>query len=42
MTKIIIVEDNESIRESVTSYLRLEDYEVFEFSRLHGVMEAIK
>lgn len=42
MTKIIIVEDNESIRESVTSYLRLEDYEVFEFGRLHGVMEAIK
>ena len=42
MQKIIIVEDNESIRESVASYLRLEDLEVFEFGRIHGVMEAIK
>jgi DNA-binding response OmpR family regulator len=42
MSKIIIVEDNESIRESVASYLRLDDHEVFEFGRFHGVMEAIK
>jgi len=42
MVKIIIVEDNEPIREAVTSYLRLEEYEVFDFGRLHGVMEAVK
>jgi len=42
MPKIIIVEDNESIRESVASYLRLEEHEVFEFGRIHGVMKAIK
>ena len=42
MPKIIVVEDNESILESISSYLRLEDYEVFEFGRLRGVMEAIK
>jgi len=42
MEKIIIVEDNESIREVVTSYLKLEDYEVYEFGKIRGVMEAIK
>ena len=42
MSKIIVVEDNESILESISSYLRLEDHEVFEFGRLHGVIEAIK
>jgi len=42
MKKIIVVEDNESIREAVVSYLKLEDYEVFEFGRIQGVIEAIK
>jgi two-component system phosphate regulon response regulator PhoB len=42
MSKIIVVEDNEAILESISSYLRLEDLEVFEFGRLRGVTEAIK
>ncbi len=42
MAKIILVEDNESIREAVTSYLRLQEHEVFEYSRIRGVMEAVK
>jgi len=42
MSKIFVVEDNESILESITSYLKLDDHEVFEFGRLRGVMEAIK
>jgi DNA-binding response OmpR family regulator len=41
MAKIIVVEDNESIRESVSSYLRLESMEVMEFERLHGVLQAV-
>lgn len=42
MTKIIVVEDNESIRESIKSYLELENYLVFDFQRVEGVFEAIK
>lgn len=42
MEKIFVVEDNDSIREAVVSYLRLENYEVIEFSRLQGVTEAVK
>ena len=42
MARIIIVEDNDSIREAVASYLALSDHETVEFSRIHSVMEAIK
>jgi DNA-binding response OmpR family regulator len=42
MAKIVIVEDNESIREASASYLRLQDHEVFEFDRIQGVLDAIK
>jgi DNA-binding response OmpR family regulator len=42
MEKIIVIEDNESIREAVASYLRLDNYEVYEFGRLQGVLEAVK
>lgn len=42
MEKIIFVEDNDSIRESVSSYLRLENLEVFEFRRIYGVLDAVK
>jgi len=42
MVKIIVVEDNQSIREAVTSYLKLEDFEVYEFDRLHGVLQALE
>ncbi len=42
MEKIIVIEDNESIREAVASYLRLDNYEIYEFGRLAGVLEAVK
>ena len=42
MEKIIVIEDNETIREAVASYLRLDNYEVYEFGRLKGVLEAVK
>jgi DNA-binding response OmpR family regulator len=41
MAKIIVVEDNESIRESIKSYLELSGYEVFDFQRVEGVYEAL-
>ena len=42
MARIIIVEDNDSIREAVVSYLMLQDHEAIEFSMTNGVLEAIK
>ncbi len=42
MAKLIFVEDNESIREAASSYLRLDNHEVYEFGRLGGVLDAIK
>jgi len=42
MEQIFIVEDNDPIREAVVSYLKLENFEVFEFKRLHGVADAVK
>jgi DNA-binding response OmpR family regulator len=42
MEKIIVVEDNEAIREAVTSYLRLDNYDVYEFGKVSGVLEAVK
>lgn len=42
MAEILIVEDNESIREAVASYLRLDEHEVYEFDRLQGVLEAVR
>jgi DNA-binding response OmpR family regulator len=42
MARIFIVEDNESLREAVCSYLRLNDHEIVEFSRVGGVVEAIE
>ncbi|MBN2440694.1 MAG: response regulator transcription factor [Spirochaetales bacterium] len=41
MAKIIIVEDNDTIREAVTAYLSLEEHEVLEFSGIAGVLESI-
>jgi DNA-binding response OmpR family regulator len=41
MARIFVVEDNESLREAVCSYLRLNDHEIVEFPRLAGVLEAI-
>ncbi|MCK4798570.1 MAG: response regulator transcription factor [Spirochaetes bacterium] len=42
MVAIIIVEDNESIRESVKSYLELENHVVYDFDRIAGVYEALE
>jgi DNA-binding response OmpR family regulator len=42
MANIIVVEDNEPIRESVKSYLELENHTVYDFSRITGVYEAIE
>jgi two-component system phosphate regulon response regulator PhoB len=42
MSKIFVVEDNEAILESISSYLRIDDHEVLEFGHLRGVMDAVK
>lgn len=42
MIKIIVVEDNESIRESIKTYLELENYVVYDFQRIEGVYEAVE
>jgi len=41
MALIFVIEDNDSIREAVSGYLKLSDYEVEEFEALGGVKEAI-
>ncbi|HUT66837.1 MAG TPA: response regulator transcription factor [Spirochaetota bacterium] len=41
MALIIIVEDNEQIREAAASYLRLEDHEVLEFPKIGGVLDVL-
>jgi DNA-binding response OmpR family regulator len=42
MATIFLIEDNESLREAVSSYLQLDDHQVVEFSRLQGVLEAVR
>ena len=42
MATIFLVEDNDSLREAVSSYLRLNDHSVHEFSRLGGVIDALQ
>jgi DNA-binding response OmpR family regulator len=42
MARIFVVEDSESLREAVCSYLRLNDHEIVEFSRTGGVLEAVE
>lgn len=42
MALIFVVEDNENLREAVTSYLRLEDYTIKEFSKVQDVYESVK
>ncbi len=41
MARIFVVEDNESLREVVTSYLELNNHEVVEFDRTEGVIKAL-
>ncbi len=42
MARIYLVEDNESIREAVAGYLKLEDHEVIEFGGVADVLEAMR
>ncbi len=42
MARIFVVEDNEGLRETIASYLRLEDHEVVAFSCLAGVEDAVR
>ena len=42
MARIFIVEDNESIREAVAGYLRLEEHEVIEFGGVADVLEVMR
>ena len=42
MARIFVVEDNETLREAVSSYLRLNDHEIVEFGRVGGVLEALQ
>jgi two-component system phosphate regulon response regulator PhoB len=39
---IFIVEDNDSIRETVRSYLEVSGYEVREFAKVEGVLESFR
>lgn len=39
---IYVVEDNDAIRETISSYLRLADYEVEEFSGVASVVESLE
>ena len=41
MSSIFIVEDNEPIREAVSGYLKLADYEVTQFGGITGLKDAI-
>lgn len=42
MAVIFVVEDNETLRDAVVSYLKLDDHKVVEFGRVRGVMEGLK
>ncbi len=41
MARIFIVEDNDNLREVVSSYLKLNGHEVVEFDRIRGIREAV-
>lgn len=42
MARIFVVEDNEGLRGTISSYLRLDEHDVVEFARLDGLDEAIR
>ena len=42
MAKIFLVEDNDNLREAVSSYLTLDGHTVIPFSRLRGVHDQVK
>ncbi|TVQ27935.1 MAG: DNA-binding response regulator [Spirochaetaceae bacterium] len=41
MAYIFVVEDNDGLRETIVSYLRLEEHATSDFGRLEGVMDAL-
>ena len=42
MSKIFLLEDNDSIREAVAGYLELEDHEVLQSAVIEGSAETIR
>ena len=42
MARVFVVEDNEGLRETIGSYLKLEEHTVVGFGRLAGVEEALR
>lgn len=42
MARIFVVEDNDGLRDTIVSYLRLDGHEVSAFPRLAGVHEAVR
>ena len=42
MAKVFLIEDNDNLREAVTSYLALDGHEVTELSRLRGLHEKVE
>ncbi len=42
MARVFVVEDNDGLRGTIASYLRLEDHQVVEFPRLAGLEEAVR
>jgi DNA-binding response OmpR family regulator len=42
LARIFLVEDNESIREAVAGYLKLEEHEVIEFGSVADVLEVMR
>lgn len=41
MPRVLIVEDNQLIREAVAGYFKMDDYEVVDFPGVQGVMESL-
>lgn len=41
MAYVFVVEDNDGLRETIVSYLRLDEHTTSDFGRLEGVMEAV-
>lgn len=42
MARVFVVEDNEGLRSTISSYLELDDHTVTAFSRLSGLEEALR
>ena len=42
MARIFVIEDNEGLRTTICSYLELEEHDVYPFTRLSGVEDAVR